>query len=163
MPGEKLIQSANIWLSCTNYVISAELLWWIRLISTQEGSLNCKNISKCGKRWKLKYRIVASTINPAKIFFHYRSCNIKTLHCGIRGSALFIRDVGYVFPWWKQIWSSCLTLHFCSFHPRLVDHDVVVQIYHCCLVLILWWNAKSQKILRSSSILGDRTWLMWFQ
>ena len=29
MPGEKLIQIANIWLSCTNYVISAGLLWWI--------------------------------------------------------------------------------------------------------------------------------------
>ena len=32
MPGEKLIQSANIWLSCTNYVISAGLLWWISLV-----------------------------------------------------------------------------------------------------------------------------------
>ena len=29
--------------------------------STQEGSPNCKNISKCGKKWKLKYGIVAST------------------------------------------------------------------------------------------------------
>ena len=26
MPGEKLIQTANIWLSCTEYVISAGLL-----------------------------------------------------------------------------------------------------------------------------------------
>ena len=32
MPGEKLIQTANIWLSCTNYDISAGLLWWIRLV-----------------------------------------------------------------------------------------------------------------------------------
>ena len=32
MPGEKLIQSANIWLSCTNYAISAGLLWWIILV-----------------------------------------------------------------------------------------------------------------------------------
>ena len=32
MPGEKLIQTANIWLSCTNYVISAGLLWWISLV-----------------------------------------------------------------------------------------------------------------------------------
>ena len=32
MPGEKLIQSANIWLSCTNYAISAGLLWWISLV-----------------------------------------------------------------------------------------------------------------------------------
>ena len=31
--------------------------------STQEGSLNCKNISKCGKKGKLKYGIVASTFN----------------------------------------------------------------------------------------------------
>ena len=29
MPGEKLIQTANIWLSCTKYFISAGLLWWI--------------------------------------------------------------------------------------------------------------------------------------
>ena len=26
-PAEKLIQAANIWLSCTKYVISAGLLW----------------------------------------------------------------------------------------------------------------------------------------
>ena len=32
MPGEKLIQTANIWLSYTNYVISAGLLWWISLV-----------------------------------------------------------------------------------------------------------------------------------
>ena len=32
MPGEKLIQTANIWLSCTKYVISAGLLWWISLV-----------------------------------------------------------------------------------------------------------------------------------
>ena len=31
MPGEKLIQTANIWLSCTKYAISAGLLWWISL------------------------------------------------------------------------------------------------------------------------------------
>ena len=32
MPGEKLIQTANIWLFCTEYVISAGLLWWISLV-----------------------------------------------------------------------------------------------------------------------------------
>ena len=32
MPGEKLIQTANIWISCTNCVISAGLLWWISLV-----------------------------------------------------------------------------------------------------------------------------------
>ena len=32
MPGEKLIQAVNIWLSCTKYVISAGLLWWISLV-----------------------------------------------------------------------------------------------------------------------------------
>ena len=32
MPGEKLIQTANIWLSCTNCVISEGLLWWISLV-----------------------------------------------------------------------------------------------------------------------------------
>ena len=66
MPGEKLIQSANIWLFCTNYVISEGLLWWIKF-STQKGSQNCKNISKGGKKWKLKYGIVASTFN-IKVF-----------------------------------------------------------------------------------------------
>ena len=32
MPSEKLIQTANIQLSCTDYVISAGLLWWISLV-----------------------------------------------------------------------------------------------------------------------------------
>ena len=32
MPSEKLIQNANIWLYCTNYVISAGLLWWVSLV-----------------------------------------------------------------------------------------------------------------------------------
>ena len=35
MPGEKLIRTANIWLSCTNYVISAGLLWWISPVQTR--------------------------------------------------------------------------------------------------------------------------------
>ena len=40
--------------------------------STQEGSLNCKNINKCGKKWKLKYGIVASTFKLISwaIWFH---------------------------------------------------------------------------------------------
>ena len=29
MPGKKLIQGANIWFSCTEYAISAGLLYWI--------------------------------------------------------------------------------------------------------------------------------------
>ena len=32
MPGEKLIQTANIWLSRTDYVFSEGLLWWISLV-----------------------------------------------------------------------------------------------------------------------------------
>ena len=28
MPGEKLIQTEGIWLSCTERVIYARLLWW---------------------------------------------------------------------------------------------------------------------------------------
>ena len=32
MPGEKLIQTANTWLSCTKYAISAGLLWLISLV-----------------------------------------------------------------------------------------------------------------------------------
>ena len=36
---------------------------WLDKFSTWEGSLNCQNISKCWKKWKLKYGIVASTFN----------------------------------------------------------------------------------------------------
>ena len=64
MPGEKLIQSANIWLSCTDYFCRTAL---VDKFSTQEGSLNCKNISKCGKKWKLKYGIVASTFKGCRM------------------------------------------------------------------------------------------------
>ena len=32
MPGKKLIQTANIWLSCTECVISSGLLWWMSLV-----------------------------------------------------------------------------------------------------------------------------------
>ena len=42
MPGEKLIQAANIWLSCTKYAISAGLLWWISLVHRSRGLLFCK-------------------------------------------------------------------------------------------------------------------------
>ena len=41
MPGEKLIQTANIWLSCTKYAISAGLLWWISLVH-RRGLLTAK-------------------------------------------------------------------------------------------------------------------------
>ena len=41
---------------------------------TQEGSPNCKNISKCGKKWKLKYGIVASTFNAMGQRPFWRSC-----------------------------------------------------------------------------------------
>ena len=34
MPGEKLIQTANIWLSCTNYVISVGLTGLVDKFST---------------------------------------------------------------------------------------------------------------------------------
>ena len=47
MPGEKLILTANIWLSSTKYVM-------VDKFSTQDGSLNCKNISKCGKKVKIE-------------------------------------------------------------------------------------------------------------
>ena len=43
MPGEKLIQTVNIWLSCTKYVISAGLLWWISLVHRR--GLSSANIS----------------------------------------------------------------------------------------------------------------------
>ena len=55
MPGKKkkkkkkLIQTANIWLSCTKYVISAGLLYWISLVYIG-GVSKLQNISKCGKK-----------------------------------------------------------------------------------------------------------------
>ena len=51
----------HIWLTCTKYDFSAGLLWWISLVH-RRGLSTAKNISKRGKKkWKLKYRIVAST------------------------------------------------------------------------------------------------------
>ena len=69
MPGEKLIKTANIWLSCTDYGISAGLQWMDKF-STQEGFLNCKNMSKWGKKWNLKYEIIASTFKCHVIEAH---------------------------------------------------------------------------------------------
>ena len=39
MPGKKLIQTANIWLSWTNYVISAGVLWCISLVHRRVSKL----------------------------------------------------------------------------------------------------------------------------
>ena len=55
MPGEKLIQTANSWLSCTEYVIFAGLLWWIGLVH-RKGRLTAKisaSVEK-GEIWNMK-------------------------------------------------------------------------------------------------------------
>ena len=59
MPAEKLTQMANIWLSCTEYVISAGLLWWISLV--QMRGFYCAKISaSAGKSeiWNIKSGLV---------------------------------------------------------------------------------------------------------
>ena len=60
MPGEKLIQTGNIWLSCTEYVISAGLLWWISLVH-RRGLYTAKISASVKKKWNLEYEIMAST------------------------------------------------------------------------------------------------------
>ena len=59
-----IIQTANIWLSSTEYVISAGLLW---LISNYIGGVSkyAKISASMGKKWNLKCEIVASTFNIA--------------------------------------------------------------------------------------------------
>ena len=59
--------------------------------STQEGSLNCKNISKCGKKGKLKYGIVASTFNFA-IWCATTGCGVSKLD-HLRNKDPMIRSV----------------------------------------------------------------------
>ena len=56
MPQEKLIQTANIWLSCTECVISAGLLWWISLVHKRAVKLKKKKKNKYGKSesWNMK-------------------------------------------------------------------------------------------------------------
>ena len=52
MPGEKLIQAVNIWLSCTKYVISAGLLWWISLVHRR--GLSTAKISASVEKMKIE-------------------------------------------------------------------------------------------------------------
>ena len=58
MPGKKLIQTANIWLSCIYYDISAGLLWWISLVHMR-GTVS-KLSESVEKKLKMKYGIVAT-------------------------------------------------------------------------------------------------------
>ena len=53
MPGEKLIQTANIWLSCTNYAISAGLFWWISLVLI-EGVSKLQKYQQVWKKVKIE-------------------------------------------------------------------------------------------------------------
>ena len=62
MPGGKLIHTANIWLPCTEYVISAGLLWWIGL-SVIGGFSKVQKYQQVWKKWNLENEIVASTFN----------------------------------------------------------------------------------------------------
>ena len=44
LPGEKLIHTANIYLSCAECVISAGLLWWISLVKLQKNQQVWKKV-----------------------------------------------------------------------------------------------------------------------
>ena len=51
-PGKNLIQTANIWLSCTEYVVLVGLLWWISLIHKK--GLKPAKISASGEKVKFE-------------------------------------------------------------------------------------------------------------
>ena len=58
---------ANIWLSCTEYAISAGLLCWIGLVHMGVSKLQkYQQLIECGKKWHLKYEIMACTFNSPK-------------------------------------------------------------------------------------------------
>ena len=64
MPGEKLIQTANIGLSCTNYVISAGLHWWISSVHIERVS----KLQKYQQVWKkVKIEIWNRTFNMSSV------------------------------------------------------------------------------------------------
>ena len=65
MPGEKFIQTANIWHSCNDYVIFAGLLWWISPSHRRVSKL--QRYQQMWKKLKLKYGIVASTFNGKRV------------------------------------------------------------------------------------------------
>ena len=79
MPGEKLIQTANIWLSWTNHVISARLLWCIRLVHIGAVSKLKKYQQEWKKKRKLKYGIVASAFKLIKPDNHANGYNKITI------------------------------------------------------------------------------------
>ena len=85
MLGKKLIQSANIWLPCTNYVFSAGLLWYISK-GIAGVSKYAKIWTSVEKKWNFKYEIMASTFlstckNARNFQFGKVSpCEIKVLY-----------------------------------------------------------------------------------
>ena len=64
MPGEKLIETANIWLSCCEYIISARQLWWICLSTLEGVSKYAKTSQSVKKKSNLNYGMMAITLNP---------------------------------------------------------------------------------------------------
>ena len=75
MPGEKLIQTANIWLSCTKYVIFAGLLWWIssvhrRVLSTAKIEASVEK----SENWNLESWLV-----PLRIHIYCHKFETKLL------------------------------------------------------------------------------------
>ena len=67
-PGEKLIQTANIWLSCTNYVISAGLLWWISSVYIG-GVSKLQKYQKVWKKVKIETCAHALYLTTRNLFF----------------------------------------------------------------------------------------------
>ena len=64
MPVEKLIQAVNIWLPCTKYMSFLQDCFGIQVTKLVHGRVSkyAKIISKYGKKWNLKYEIMASTL-----------------------------------------------------------------------------------------------------
>ena len=78
MPSEKLIKPANIWLPCTEYVISAGLLWFISLVKKKKNQ-------QVWKKWNFEYKIVASTFNACMKdsltqYFHSTTDRIENIN-----------------------------------------------------------------------------------
>ena len=101
MPGEKLIQTANIWLSCTNYDISSGLLWWISLVHWR-GLQTAKILASVEKseNWNME-----SWLGPLRLK------HLKHLQL-INMNLLWLSSVYHVVKWNLILMNRKLKIHF---------------------------------------------------
>ena len=104
MPGKELIQAAHIWLSCTEYVISAWLLWWISLVHRR--GLQLQWYQQCGKSDYLKYEIVAIIIimDAFHQLFDLMPSTISVHFCLSWAISLAVSKVR--FSSWSSFWTA---------------------------------------------------------